>query len=88
MFSSRALAIIVVVAMTGSAVNCFYVESEYYEEKFSYYFNQQCKPSKLDTGLKCKNIGPAVPILGGLVSISRFVIIFTFGSIRFRKNLT
>lgn len=73
MFNSRAFAIMVVVAMTASAVTCCRVESEYYEERCSYRRNPECRPSRLDTGLKCKDIGAPVQIQGGLVSVGRII---------------
>jgi len=72
MFYSQALVAILMVAVTvvqakdsskGSTV-----VQDHYEEWRSYSRNPQCRPSKLDTGLKCKDIGAAVEIQGGLYS--------------------
>jgi hypothetical protein len=47
---------------------CTSVVADHYEEDTTYASNPQCKPSVLDKGVQCKNVGPAVKIKGSLYS--------------------
>lgn len=66
--------LVITVTSTTACQNCSPVIRNYYEEKVSYSRNPQCKPSLLDKGIKCSNIGKTIEVQGGLVSttISHF----------------
>lgn len=48
------------------------VVSTHYEETRSYSQNPQCKPSSLNKGIRCCDVGPSIEIQGELVSELRF----------------
>lgn len=65
---STVLLITIVSGCTAS-----FVESDYYEENSTYSKNPQCKPSKLDIGIKCSAAPKSIEIKGGLVSTSCWI---------------
>ncbi len=68
MLNIKALACFVIIAVVCSTTTAIVVRS-HYEETITYWGNPECKPSKLDKGLQCCNIGDTVEVKGGLVSI-------------------
>lgn len=56
--------------VTVAGCNAGFVQSDYYEEDYTYFFNPKCKPSKLDKGIECSAVTNPIVVGGGLVNIS------------------
>lgn len=72
MWKSKILAVFLIVTVACSpcsTARCHNTVASHYEEKVTYSWNPQCKPSNLDKGIKCCDVGSSIQIAGGLVSI-------------------
>lgn len=67
MLNHKAVLGFLVITVVFYTVHGIIVE-DCYEERVSYRGNPECKPSTLDTGIKCCDIGNAITVQGGLVS--------------------
>lgn len=65
---SRILFVLLLITVIVTAENEGTVIESHYEESLSYSQNPQCKPSILDKGIQCTDVGPAFEVQGGLVS--------------------
>ncbi|XP_037050339.1 uncharacterized protein LOC119084461 [Bradysia coprophila] len=72
MLSSKILfSILVLAAAEASTAVCTprnTVIQTHYEETFSYSRNPHCRPSRLDRGIQCCDVGPTITVQGGLYS--------------------
>lgn len=71
MFGFKIFVGLIALAVTCSIVAGL-IQINYYEETFSYLLNPQCKPSCLDKGIQCRDIGETIEVQGGLVRIYNF----------------
>lgn len=71
MLDYKAVLGLMVITMVSS-VTCSFVVKDRYEEKMTYALNPGCKPSTLDTGIECCEIGDVITVQGGLVSRHTF----------------
>ncbi|XP_037052096.1 uncharacterized protein LOC119085731 [Bradysia coprophila] len=68
MLNSNFIFIILIACLATAAAKFNTVVRSHYEENLSYFKNQHCKPSRLDKGIQCHNIGPTIEVQGGLYS--------------------
>lgn len=63
--------VLLMATVAGCSADCntCFVQSNYFEEDYTYFFNPKCKPSKLDTGIQCSAVTNPIAIQGGLVNI-------------------